>query len=77
MLSGTPAQSFLTLQRPHEKDPCFKSIFQGLAALLANATPVPGRLQPCGGVYTLLNKRFPVAKARGRNQPGFRKELHL
>lgn len=77
MLSGTPAQSFLTLQRPHEKDPCFKSIFQGLAALLANTAPVPGRLRPCGGVYTLLNKRFPVAKARGRKQPGFRKELHL
>lgn len=77
MLSGTPAQSFLALQRPHENDSRFKSIFQWLAALLATATPVPGRLQPCGGIYTLLNKRFPVAIARERKQPGFRKELHL
>jgi len=36
-----------------------------------------GRLEPCGGIYTLLNKRFPVAIARERKQPGFRKELHL
>lgn len=59
MLSGTPAQSFLTLQRPYEKDSHFKSISQWLAALLATMTPVPGRLQACGVVFTLsLTKGF-------------------
>lgn len=76
MLSGTPAQSFSTLHRPQENDSPFKSVFQWLAALLAMVVPMPGRLQPWGGIHTLLNKRFPVAIARERKQPGFRKELH-
>lgn len=67
MLSGIPAQGFLTLQSPHENDSCSKSTCQWLAALLATATPVPERLQLGGGVYTLLNKRFLVA---GRENNG-------
>ena len=64
MLSGTPAQSFVTLQRPQENDSHFKSIFQWLAALLATAAPAPEKLQPCDGIHTLFNKRFPGATAR-------------
>lgn len=67
MLSGTPPQGFLTLQRPHENDQCSKSIFWWLAALLETATPVPERLQLGGGAYTVLNKRFVVA---GRENNG-------
>lgn len=67
MLSGTPPQGFLTIQRPHENDSCSKSTLWWLAALLEPASPVPERLQLGGGVYTLLNKRFVVA---GRENKG-------
>lgn len=67
MLSGTPLQGFLTLQRPHENDSCSKSTIWCLAALLEPATLVPEKLQLGGGVYTLLNKRFVVA---GRENHG-------
>lgn len=67
MISGTPLQGFLTLQRPHENDSCSKSTIWCLAALLEPATLVPEKLQLGGGVYTLLNKRFVVA---GRENHG-------
>lgn len=54
MLSGTPAQDFLTLQRPLENNAYFKSIFQWFAALLAIAEGCS-----CVVIFTLcLTKGF-------------------